>query len=68
MGYFTGIDTESISSIASSESVIDDNDSLSDITTETFEDNDDILNQIIFTGSQQKLIFTRVSKSKKSYL
>jgi hypothetical protein len=64
-GIFTGIDMESISSIASSESVIDDSDSLSDITTETFEDNDDILNQIVFTGSQQTY-FTRVSKSKKA--
>jgi hypothetical protein len=53
---FTGIDDDSTSS---------EKDSLSDISTETFEDNDDVLNQVSFTGSQQTY-FTRVSKSKKA--
>lgn len=43
----------------------DDEDTLSDITSETFDDNDDTLNQISFIGSQQTY-FTRVSKSKKA--
>lgn len=53
---FAGIDDDSTRS---------EEGTLCDITTETFRDNDDILNQVSFTGSQQTY-FTRVSKSKKA--